>query len=175
MKILIIPDIHGRDFWIEPCKHIDEFDKVIFLGDYHDPYSNLITNFTPELFDKYKIQYKFYDDLIKAVSLDNLKNELYPFVKEHEDKYLLSEDIPYVKLDQVSWLRGGSDPVGSCVWCDVREYINSPKLPELYQIFGHTQTILITPEFACLDCQKAFTLDTETKTLIEFKNESKSN
>ena len=38
MKILIIPDIHGRSFWIEPCSHIDEFDKVIFLGDYHDPY-----------------------------------------------------------------------------------------------------------------------------------------
>ena len=185
-----------------------------------------------------------YDSKFETITteLNNLKNELYPFVKQHENKvicllgnhdcsylnvpvadrfdydnqdeireilqnmnlkllykvdnylfshagvlplwlnrnqltldYLLNEDIPYVKLDQVSWLRGGSDPVGSCVWCDVREYINSPKLPELYQIFGHTQTILITPEFACLDCQKAFTLDTETKILTEFKNESKSN
>ena len=34
---------------------------------------------------------------------------------------------------------------------------------------------MIIPEFICLDCQKAFTLDTETKILIEFKNESKSN
>jgi hypothetical protein len=91
--------------------------------------------------------------------------------------YLLNEDIPYVKLDQVSQFRGGLDPVGSCVWCDAREYMTSIKLPELYQIFGHTQLQqqYITSEFACLDCQKAFTLDTETKILIEFKNESKSN
>ena len=39
MRILVIPDVHGRDFWIEPCQHIDEFDKVVFLGDYHDPYT----------------------------------------------------------------------------------------------------------------------------------------
>lgn len=38
MKILIIPDVHGRSFWKEPCKHIDEFDKVVFLGDYVDHY-----------------------------------------------------------------------------------------------------------------------------------------
>ena len=38
MKLLIIPDVHGRDFWKEPCEHYDEFDKVIFLGDYLDHY-----------------------------------------------------------------------------------------------------------------------------------------
>lgn len=38
MKVLIIPDVHGRTFWKEPCKHIDEFDKTIFLGDYVDHY-----------------------------------------------------------------------------------------------------------------------------------------
>lgn len=37
-KVLVIPDIHGRNFWREPIKHIDEFDKVVFLGDYLDPY-----------------------------------------------------------------------------------------------------------------------------------------
>lgn len=37
-KILIIPDVHGRDFWKEPITHIEEYDKVIFLGDYVDPY-----------------------------------------------------------------------------------------------------------------------------------------
>ncbi len=36
-KILIVPDVHGRDFWIEPCNKWD--GKIIFLGDYHDPYS----------------------------------------------------------------------------------------------------------------------------------------
>lgn len=36
MKILIIPDVHGRDFWRYPCK--EEWDKIVFLGDYTDPY-----------------------------------------------------------------------------------------------------------------------------------------
>lgn len=35
-KILIIPDIHGLDFWKEPCNHWDGI--IIFLGDYVDPY-----------------------------------------------------------------------------------------------------------------------------------------
>lgn len=37
-KILIIPDVHGRAFWKYAKDHIDEFDKVVFLGDYLDPY-----------------------------------------------------------------------------------------------------------------------------------------
>ena len=65
MKILIIPDVHGRDFWIEPCSHIDEFDKVIFLGDYHDPYPYEVSQET---------------------SRNRLRDQLLPFVLEHQDK-----------------------------------------------------------------------------------------
>lgn len=36
--ILVIPDVHGRDFWREPCKDIEKYSQVIFLGDYLDPY-----------------------------------------------------------------------------------------------------------------------------------------
>jgi predicted phosphodiesterase len=36
MKILIIPDIHGRGFWRKPCEK--DWDKIVFLGDYVDPY-----------------------------------------------------------------------------------------------------------------------------------------
>lgn len=44
-KILILPDIHGRKFWKEPCENPDEYDKIIFLGDYVDPYKHeLISN-----------------------------------------------------------------------------------------------------------------------------------
>jgi predicted phosphodiesterase len=39
MKILIIPDVHGRSFWKDAVeKYMDECDKVVFLGDYVDPY-----------------------------------------------------------------------------------------------------------------------------------------
>lgn len=65
MKLLIIPDVHGRDFWMDPCSYIDEFDKVIFLGDYHDPYSFQVSR------DKSRHQ---------------LRDKLVPFVNEHKDK-----------------------------------------------------------------------------------------
>ena len=67
MKILIISDVHGRDFWIEPCSHIDEFDKVIFLGDYHDPYPFEVSQET---------------------SRNRLRDQLLPFVLEHQDKVI---------------------------------------------------------------------------------------
>lgn len=37
-KVLVIPDTHARDFWKEAIKMVDNYDKVIFLGDYLDPY-----------------------------------------------------------------------------------------------------------------------------------------
>jgi hypothetical protein len=39
-KVLIIPDLHGRSFWKEPCESWE--DNIIFLGDYHDPYGHSI-------------------------------------------------------------------------------------------------------------------------------------
>ena len=38
MKILVLPDIHGRPFWRKPCEDIGVYDEVVFLGDYLDPY-----------------------------------------------------------------------------------------------------------------------------------------
>lgn len=37
MKILIFPDVHGRSFW-KTALQKGKYDKVIFLGDYVDPY-----------------------------------------------------------------------------------------------------------------------------------------
>ena len=36
--IAIIPDVHGRQFWKDVIPRKDEFEKIIFLGDYLDPY-----------------------------------------------------------------------------------------------------------------------------------------
>ena len=40
IKYIIVPDIHARDFWREPVnKAISDTDaKIVFLGDYVDPY-----------------------------------------------------------------------------------------------------------------------------------------
>ena len=36
-KILIIPDVHGRTFWKSALESGD-YEKIVFLGDYTDPY-----------------------------------------------------------------------------------------------------------------------------------------
>lgn len=38
-KILIVGDVHGRTFWHKAKEIINSVDKVVFLGDYLDPYS----------------------------------------------------------------------------------------------------------------------------------------
>ena len=37
-KLLIVPDSHGRTFWRKAKETINDVDKVVFLGDYLDPY-----------------------------------------------------------------------------------------------------------------------------------------
>lgn len=47
MNVLIVPDVHGRTFWRKAKELIDQYDKVVFLGDYLDPYS--YEGITPEI------------------------------------------------------------------------------------------------------------------------------
>lgn len=37
-KIIIIPDLHGREFWRGAVNDLGEDTHVVFLGDYMDPY-----------------------------------------------------------------------------------------------------------------------------------------
>jgi len=221
MKILIVPDVHGRDFWIEPCSHIDEFDKVIFLGDYHDPYPfqvsaeksrhmlRDIVAFVENNKDKvicllgnHDANYIYYPtskrfDKFHQKEIRNLLNKLDLQLAYKEDNYIfshsgilpewlefnnltledvLNNNVREYALMQISPNRDGDDNCGSCIWGDVSEYHFSKKLPDYYQIFGHTQlqsNPIITNEFACLDVRKCFMLDTDNK--IIFNYESKSN
>ena len=69
MKILIIPDVHGRTFWHKAKEMIDSVDKVVFLGDYLDPYpSEGIT--TEQAIEEFKdiIQFKK-DNMDKVILL----------------------------------------------------------------------------------------------------------
>ena len=207
MKILIIPDIHGRDFWIEPCSHIDEFDKVIFLGDYHDPYifevsqdtsrhrlRDELVPFVIEHKDKVVCLFGNHDgnylvgDMADRVDYRH-KTEIQNYMKQmniklvhKEGNYLFShsgvlprwlelnnltlEDLNNLHFDNralmdISPLRNGWSEVGSCIWGDAREDAFSKHIPNLYQIFGHTQLVenaIITKDWTDLDCRKAFTL-----------------
>ena len=213
MKLLIIPDVHGRDFWMEPCSHVDEFDKIIFLGDYHDPYSwevsqdtsrhrlrDSLLPFVQQFPDKVVCLFGNHDgnylvgDMADRVDYWH-KREIREYMEKmniklihQEGKYLFSHsgvlpawleangltlhdlnNLPFdhQALMQVSPYRGGWSEAGSCVWGDVREYALKEHIPDIYQIFGHsqlTEDAVIMEDWADLDCRKAFTLiDDELK------------
>lgn len=76
-KLLIFPDIHGRTFWKEHIDKIKEYDKIIFLGDYMDPYD----------FEKISVE----DALINF-------EEIIDFANENIDKVIVllgNHDMPY--------------------------------------------------------------------------------
>ena len=83
-KILIVPDIHGRDFW-RVIKKYDLYyiDKIIFLGDYLDPYPQEY----PDL-NKEELYQKTYKNLIDIISLkkDNINKD------DSHDLFVESED-----------------------------------------------------------------------------------
>lgn len=55
IKLLIIPDVHGRSFWKKPVNYVLENNKdahIVFLGDYTDPYNGEIDKVTKEAITK---------------------------------------------------------------------------------------------------------------------------
>lgn len=87
--IAIIPDVHGRQFWKDVIPRKDEFEKIIFLGDYLDPYG--------------------FEEISNLNALDNFK-EILEFKKEnlekvvllqgnHDQSYAISKDICNCRCD----------------------------------------------------------------------------
>lgn len=77
-KILIIPDVHGRDFWKDAVKGREDWN-IVFLGDYTDPYEG-------------------YEDITKEQCFNSL-NEIIAFKKEHKDNVTLligNHDLSYL-------------------------------------------------------------------------------
>ena len=78
-KILILPDVHGRQFWKDAClNHKDEFEKIVFLGDYVSPYP--------------------YEEISNKKAIDVFE-EVLKFKKENPDKVVLlmgNHDFSYI-------------------------------------------------------------------------------
>ena len=78
-RFIIVPDVHGREFWKTVVPFVDECERIIFLGDYHDPYGH--------------------ENISTLESLNNFK-EILDFAKEHKDKVTLllgNHDLSYYR------------------------------------------------------------------------------
>lgn len=86
-KILVIPDIHSRKFWKETVSNnIDKVDKVIFLGDYVDPYSNEYQENPESMYDN---PTECLQDIINLKK--ELKDKCILLLGNHIDHYLWTE------------------------------------------------------------------------------------
>ena len=95
IKWLIIPDVHGREFWREPVKFTLAATNanIVFLGDYHDPY--------PHEWD--------YDVDCESRSVKNFKEIIdlkkkYPdrvvlLIGNHDCGYAIGDDICSSRMD----------------------------------------------------------------------------
>lgn len=83
-KILIIPDVHGRKFWRNPMKHIEDYEHVVFLGDYLDPYEDFEFISIEDAFDEFM---KILDMKVKHPEKVTL------LLGNHDLHYLWHEDM----------------------------------------------------------------------------------
>jgi hypothetical protein len=73
--------LHGRKFWRKAlADNIGQVDKVIFLGDYLDPYQNEIEE------DSYSMECNDFED---CYGLLNMLNDIILLKKNEPDKYIL--------------------------------------------------------------------------------------
>lgn len=81
MKILVLPDIHGRTFWRTAVERADSCDRVVFLGDYLDPYG--------------------FEGIAVSDAVENFR-EIIGFAKQHPGKVVMllgNHDMPYYSDD----------------------------------------------------------------------------
>jgi hypothetical protein len=99
-KYLIIPDVHGRDFWREPVKVTLGATNadIVFLGDYHDPYPQEF-NYDEDYLDRSVQQFKEILELKKQYP-----DRITLLIGNHDCGYAIGDDICSSRMDR--WHRG---------------------------------------------------------------------
>ena len=98
-KVLVIPDIHGETFWKEPVqKYIDQVDRIVFLGDYLDPYLEEGKTYTHQ---------GLYDNLMDIIDLKRANTDKVVLLKGNHDQHYASEMFRYLacgsRCDTINW------------------------------------------------------------------------
>ena len=101
-RILVIPDVHGETFWKEPVqKYMDQIDRIIFLGEYLDPHSDMLgSNYDPEA---------VFNNLIEIVNLKlENKEKVVLLIGNHDFHYISKRAMELAcasRCDKQNWHR----------------------------------------------------------------------
>lgn len=98
-KILVIPDIHGRTFWKAPVKkYLKRVNRVVFLGDYLDPYKNEGVEYTPD---------DVYQNFMEIIDLKRAYTDKVVLLKGNHDEHYCSETFRELaggtRMDKTHW------------------------------------------------------------------------
>jgi len=118
-KVMVIPDVHGRTFWKRPVmKALSEQCRVVFLGDYLDPYQYENISFPKALsvFKEIIALKRAYPDLITLLLGNHDLGYLWPKINtcRLNRKYfaevarLLSENLDLFQLTEVQSFNGSN-------------------------------------------------------------------
>ena len=96
-KILIIPDIHGRDFWKEPVKKVleDTNTHIVYIGDYTDPYSS---EWDPN-FDYLQHTVDNFKEIIEMKKQNSDRITL--LLGNHDCGYAIGDDVCSSRMDKI--------------------------------------------------------------------------
>ena len=96
-KILIIPDVHGRDFWKEPVKKVleDTNAHIVFIGDYTDPYSS---EWEPN-FDYRQHTVDNFKEIIEMKKQNSDRITL--LLGNHDCGYAIGDDVCSSRMDKI--------------------------------------------------------------------------
>ena len=100
-RIIVVPDIHGETFWKEPVqRYIDQVDRIVFLGDYLDPYRDEGKDYSPQGLS---------DNLMDIVDLKNKnKDKVVLLIGNHDFHYYSKRTLDLVRAsrcDLKNWRR----------------------------------------------------------------------
>lgn len=98
-KILVVPDIHGETFWKGPVlKYIEQVDRIIFLGDYLDPYRNRWKEYSPQ---------GLFDNLMDIIDIKRNHMDNVVLLKGNHDQHYASETFRDMacasRCDTINW------------------------------------------------------------------------
>lgn len=98
-RILVIPDVHGRLFWKAPVeKYMESVDRVVFLGDYLDPYGG-----------EEGLADDIFQNMMEIVRLKQDNREKVVLMKGNHDQHYASarfeEQAGGTRMDKMNWNR----------------------------------------------------------------------
>ena len=96
-KILIIPDVHGRDFWREPVKKVleDTNAHIIFIGDYTDGYHT-------EWKSKFDYKQHAVDNFKEIIEMKKQNSDrITLLLGNHDCGYAIGDDVCSSRMDKI--------------------------------------------------------------------------